>query len=276
MNLETLAEEAILWSSILSLGMLGVELLVSIWQRKLGKVEWKETLSSLGAIIGYSIGEIAVRSLLLGGMIAAYQFISWKIPANVWTVLAVVVLSDFIYYWQHRLGHEMRLFWLAHSVHHSSPIYNSAVNFRLSIFDPLLAAPFLFPLVLMGFEPVAVLFGQVFLLAYQSWIHTELIGRLPVLDWILNTPSNHRVHHGANEKYLDKNYGGVFMIWDHLFGTYQEEECRPLYGLTVPIDSQNPIKVWFSEFPALFRDLVRAKSASGWLGILFGPPGARG
>ena len=276
MHLEKLAEQAILWSSVLSLGMLAVELLVSLLQKKLRKLELKETLSSLGAIIGYSLGEIAVRAVLLASMIWIFQYIPWKITTNVWSILAAVILADFIYYWQHRIGHEKRLFWLAHSVHHSSPIFNSSVNFRLSILDPLMAIPFILPLVLMGFDPVVVLFSQVFLLAYQSWIHTELIGRLPLLDWLLNTPSNHRVHHGADELYLDKNYGGLFMIWDHLFGTYQKEEFTPRYGLTVPIQSQNPIIVWFSEFPGLFRDLARSSSPSRWFRILLGPPGARG
>jgi sterol desaturase/sphingolipid hydroxylase (fatty acid hydroxylase superfamily) len=276
MNLETLAEEAILWSSILSVGMLLVELLVSLVRGKLQKLELKETLSSLGALVGYGAGEVAVRALVLGSMLWLYHFIPWKIATNLWTILAAIVVSDFIYYWQHRLGHEMRLFWLAHSVHHSSPVFNSSVNFRLSVFDPLIAIPFLIPMVLLGFDPVVVLFSQVFLLAYQSWIHTELIGRLPVLDWWLNTPSNHRVHHGADDVYLDKNYGGVLMIWDHLFNTYQKEEFAPGYGLTVPLESQNPIKVWFSEFPSLFKDLKRSNSALQWLRTLTGPPGARG
>ncbi len=276
MNLELLAEEAILWSSVLSLGMLAAELVVAWLQGRLRKLDIKESLSSLGAIIGYSLGEVVVRALLLGSLFWIYAYIPWKIATNVWIVAGAVILSDFLYYWQHRLGHEMRLFWLAHSVHHSSPVYNSSINFRLSIFDPVLAIPFILPLVLVGFHPVVVLFGQVFLLAYQSWIHTELIGRLPVLDWLLNTPSNHRVHHGADDLYLDKNYGGVFMIWDHMFGTYQKEQFSPEYGLTVPINSQNPIRVWFSEFPSLMRDLSGSASPLHWFRILLGAPGARG
>lgn len=274
MELENAGESAILWSSVLSLAMLLMELTVAIINGKLSKLEIKETLSSLGALLGYALGEFLVRALLIGAMFWFYERAPVQIPINIWTTVAAIILADFLFFWQHRLSHVSWFFWLAHSVHHSSPVFNSSVNFRLSIFDPFFAVPFLLPAVFVGFHPVQTIFAQIVLLAYQGWIHTELIGRLPALDGWLNTPSNHRVHHGADEVYLDKNFGGIFMIWDRMFGTYQPEHFRPTYGLTIPLRTQNPVRVWFSEFPALFRALRRAPDVSTALKILFGPPQA--
>lgn len=272
-QLESVAEEALILSSLLSLAMLVVELARRWFAGELRRLEIRETLSSLGALIAYAVGEIIARALIFAPLLYAYDaWISWALPVNVWTALLAVVVADFVFYWSHRLGHEVRFFWLAHAVHHSSPVFNSSVNFRLSILDALWSAPFFLPMLLLGFHPGLILFGQVIVLAYQSWIHTDLIGRLPVLDWIFNTPSNHRVHHGRDALYLDKNYGGVLMLWDHLFGTYQAEEHTPDYGLTKQINTQNPLRVQFSEFPALWRDLRRARSFRRMLIACFGPP----
>ncbi|MCR9144577.1 MAG: sterol desaturase family protein [bacterium] len=272
-DLELIGEDALLWTSVLSLAMLIAEWTVGFATGKLRLLEVKETISSLGTLVGYVIGELAVRMLLIGALFWTYEQTAWQLPIELWSTLAAILAADFIYYWQHRLSHASWFFWLAHSVHHSSPVFNSSVNFRLSIIDPLLAIPFMIPMILVGFHPGQVVFAQIIVLAYQSWIHTELIGKLPVLDWFLNTPSNHRVHHGVDDIYLDKNFGGIFMIWDHLFGTYQAETHRPVYGLTTPLNSQNPLRVWFSEFPPLLRALRRAPDLKSAARILFGPPG---
>ncbi|MEM6260843.1 MAG: sterol desaturase family protein [Planctomycetota bacterium] len=125
----------------------------------------------------------------------------------------------------------------------------------------------------MGFAPEAIIFGVIFVLAYQTWLHTELIGKLGPLEWVLNTPSHHRVHHGCDDQYLDKNYGGVLIIWDRLWGTFQVEEETPRYGLKRDFNSHNPLIVWFSELPGLVSDLSQANSTREALGYLFGRPG---
>lgn len=258
----------------LGLGLLAVELLWDLLSRRLNKLRSLDTLASLSTQIPFYFSEL----LTFGGVVVLYYAIfhgvtPYQIPVNPWTVALAILVADFVYYWEHRISHEVRLLWVAHSVHHSSPIMNTAVAFRFSVFDPLIAAAFHLPMVLMGFDPLLVFLGELVVLSYQFWIHTELVGKLGFLDAVLNTPSNHRVHHGSDPKYLDKNYGGITVVWDRLFGSYQKEEEQPTYGLTKQIDTVDPLKVWFHEIPALCRDLKRAKSTSQVWGYLFRRPG---
>ena len=181
-------------------------------------------------------------------------------------------MADFFYYWEHRLAHEIRLLWTQHAVHHSSRHMNITVGVRFGALEGLWSMIAFLPMVLMGFPPALVLFGALAVLAYQTWIHTELIGKLGPLEWVLHTPSHHRVHHGCNEQYLDKNYGGVLIIWDRIFGTFAEEREAVRYGLVRDFDSVNPLKVWFSELPGLFRDVRQARSRHELWMRLFGPP----
>ncbi|MCG8325866.1 MAG: sterol desaturase family protein, partial [Thiotrichales bacterium] len=192
-----------------------------------------------------------------------------------WTVALAVLVADFLYYWEHRLAHEVRILWLHHAVHHSSRHMNITTAFRFGPFEGVWGAVMLFPMVLMGFPPELAIFGGLVVLAYQTWLHTELIGKLGPLEWLLNTPSHHRVHHGSDDAYLDRNYGGILILWDRLFGSFQAETERPRYGLTRDFDSVNPLVVWFSELPQFFRDLAAARSwREVWM-LTFGPPGWR-
>lgn len=250
---------------------------VRLWLRRdLSREYFAETASSLGTQIPFYFSEIFV----FGASVVLYYTLYYTVtPVHLpvtWTTFFLVILAaDFVYYWEHRLSHKIRLFWVAHAVHHSSPVYNTATAFRFSIFDPVIAAFFHIPLVLMGFDPILVFFGEVIVLAYQGWIHTEAIGKLGPLEKVLNTPSHHRVHHGSDRKYLDKNFGGILIIWDRIFGTFQVEEERPNYGLTTPINTQNPIKVWFGEIPGLWQDFRSAPSWRAAFGYLWHPPGWR-
>ena len=200
-------------------------------------------------------------------------FVTWQLPITWWTLALVLIAADFTYYWEHRIAHEVRILWTQHAVHHSSRDYNIVTGVRFGPLEGVWAAVSHLPLVFLGFPPEVIFFGIIVVLAYQTWIHTELIGSMGVLDKFLNTPANHRVHHGSDRKYLDRNYGGITVIWDRLFGTYQAEEETPRYGLTRDFDSRNPIAVWFSEWPGLFRDLGRARSAGEVWGYLFKGPG---
>jgi sterol desaturase/sphingolipid hydroxylase (fatty acid hydroxylase superfamily) len=195
------------------------------------------------------------------------------------TVSAIAVLfvgQEFCYYWYHRAAHRVRWFWATHSVHHSPNELNLSAAFRIGIFSKLTGTTLFFvPLIWLGFDVRTVFSVLTLNLLYQFWIHATWIPRLGWLEYVLNTPSAHRVHHAANHEYLDANYGGVLIVFDRLFGTYVAERdelpCR--YGLVHPITSNNPLKVEFREWFHLGRDLVRARSVRAVLGHLFMPPG---
>lgn len=230
------------------------------------------------ASISTQIPSILVEAFLMSFVYLCFVFvsdnlISWTFPIAWWTIALALLAADFVYYWEHRIAHEVRLFWTQHAVHHSSRHMNAAVAIRFGPFEGAISAALHFPLVLIGFPAELVFFGILVVLAYQVWIHTELIGKLGFFDEFLNTPANHRVHHGCDKKYLDKNYGGILMIWDRMFGTYQRETDAPNYGLKRDFSSVNPLVVWFSELPQFFRDIAGSKSTYEALMFTFGPPG---
>lgn len=263
-------------SLFLAIGLMSVETLVDLVRRRQAGRRLLHTLVSLSAQVPYLAGEVVFSTLAVLGYFAAYQFVTpAPIPVSPTTCLLALLAADFIYYWEHRLAHQVRLLWVSHAVHHSARVLNTAVSFRFGFLESPWAALMHLPLVLLGFHPLVVIAAQVAVLVYQTWLHTELIGRLGPLDAIFNTPSNHRVHHGCDRMYLDRNYGGILMVWDRAFGTYQPEEERPTYGLLRDFNSLNPLKVWFSEVPELFRDLARARSLVEVLRYLFDRPGWR-
>ncbi|MBX3511406.1 MAG: sterol desaturase family protein [Hyphomonadaceae bacterium] len=241
-----------------------------------GRYQWADSAASLSMGLGNR-----VAGLLFGGLaIAAYfwvaQFaifdLSWT-----WPVLAACFFAeDLAYYWFHRIAHERRFFWASHVVHHSSQHYNLTTALRQT-WTGTLGLNFIFwlPLVLIGFPPEMVLMFSALSLVYQFWIHTETIGRMGPLEWVLNTPSHHRVHHATNAKYLDANYAGVLIIWDRLFGTFVPEDDaeRPRYGIISQLGTFNPFRVAFHEWAGIFRDVSRAKSLREVAGYVFGPPG---
>ncbi len=201
------------------------------------------------------------------------SFIPYKIPITWWSWVLAFLAADLTYYWLHRLEHEIRILWANHIVHHSSPEYNLTTSLRLAWVDSLIEWIFLVPMIVSGFEVTQTIIAFLFIVVYQTWIHTEKIGKLKFFDKLFNTPSVHRVHHGSNRKYLDKNYGGVLMIWDHLFGTYQAEEEKVKYGVTVPLNSSNPLTINFKEYWLIAKDVRSSKSMSDVLGYVFGRPG---
>ncbi|MEM8695010.1 MAG: sterol desaturase family protein [Pseudomonadota bacterium] len=233
-----------------------------------------DMIASISTQIPSLLAEIFLLSLaFLGYVLIADTLVGWAFPITVWTILLGVLACDFVYYWEHRIAHRVRLFWTQHAVHHSSRFMNTSVAIRFGPLEGVISALAHLPLVFLGFPPSVILFGILFVLAYQTWIHTELIGRLGILDKILNTPSNHRVHHGCDDKYIDKNYGGILIVWDRLFGTYQREEETPRYGLKRDFEAVNPLIVWISELPQFFRDLKNARSPREFWMHMFGPPG---
>ncbi len=200
-------------------------------------------------------------------------FALWTIEESLGSFIALFFLYDLCYYWSHRMAHTISLFWGGHIVHHQSEEYNLSVALRQSSTSFIWSFPFYLPLALVGFSPIQLVFVGGLNLLYQFWIHTEHINRLGPLEWVMNTPSHHRVHHGRNPAYIDKNYAGVFIIWDRLFGTFEDEKERPDYGITKPLNSWNPLYANVSHYIDLFRALPRAQSIKDGLHMLFGPPG---
>lgn len=190
-----------------------------------------------------------------------------------WAWIVLLLGEDLCYYWFHRVHHEVRLLWACHVNHHSSQRFNLSTALRQPLLTPLTGPLFWAPLPLIGFPPWMVLTAQAWSLFYQFWIHTESVDRLGPLEWFMNTPSHHRVHHGKNVPYLDKNHGGVFIVWDRLFGTFAAESEHVAYGLTRDIQTHNPLRIAFHEFAAIGRDVARAPGLGAKLGYLLAPPG---
>ena len=217
-----------------------------------------------------NFGWKAVVVVIYAGL---YELTPLRVPTEaVWAWVALFFLDDFAYYWFHRVSHEVRVFWASHVVHHSSQFFNLSTALRQT-WVPMTYFPFWMPIALLGFPPWMILTMQAVSLIYQFWIHTERIDRLPRwFEFIFNTPSHHRVHHGANDLYLDKNYAGVLIIWDRMFGSFQGEEERVRYGLTKNIRWFSPPKVAFHEYAAVWRDVRGARNWRDRLGYMFGGP----
>lgn len=238
---------------------------------------WKATLSNVIVALGRLVTEGALAAIVLAVYMAAYNARPFDIAMDNWiSWVALFLAVDFAYYWLHRMSHEIRWMWAQHAVHHSARQLTLSVAYRLG-WTSLIAGPWLFlvPVCWIGFDPLSV--GLMFAanLIYQFWLHTETVPRLGVLETVFNTPSHHRVHHGVNPAYLDRNYGGVLIVWDRLFGTFAAERSDTAieYGLVHQIDTLNPLKIVVSEWVSLIRDLRSARSLREALGYAFGKPG---
>jgi sterol desaturase/sphingolipid hydroxylase (fatty acid hydroxylase superfamily) len=198
-----------------------------------------------------------------------YLFRIFNLHAAWWVSIACFLCVDLSYYWYHRSAHRINWFWASHSVHHSSELYNISTGFRNS-WTIHFTGQFIFWswMPLLGFDPVMLIFTYQLCIFYQSWLHTETIDKLPqIIEFIFNTPSHHRVHHGSDEKYIDKNHGGILMIWDRLFNTYQEEEEHPAYGLTEETGTENPFQLTIIGWKKLGTKVFQSRS---WkTGILY-------
>ena len=236
----------------------------------------KDTFASLAMGLG-NVGIAAVTKLgTFALMTWLYQYRVATLPNLWWTWVLLFFAEDFCYYWFHRASHEVRALWAAHVNHHSSEHYNLSTALRQSWTTPLTAPAFWLVLPLVGFAPWMVFTQQAISLLYQYWIHTEAIDRLPApLEFVFNTPSHHRVHHGSNPEYLDRNHGGILIIWDRLFGTFAPERARVRYGLTENIRTFKPHVIAFHEWIAMARDARRAPTWRAALGYLLRPPGWR-
>jgi len=240
---------------------------------------WQEMLASAAVhVMGIPMG------LLRPLIVAPIAYLLWRhrlttIPLDTaWGLALLFIGEELAYYWMHRASHEIRWLWVSHLVHHTPEQIHFASAFRLGI-TKLFSGTWLFylPLYVLGLNPLAVSAMLGINLMYQFWLHTDLVGRLGPLEWILNTPSHHRVHHASNPEYLDRNYGGIVIIWDRLFGTFAEEKAdtKIIYGLVHPVGTLNPLRIAFAGWVAMARDAARAHTWRERLRQLFGRPGAR-
>lgn len=211
--------------------------------------------------------------------VVAYNFVFthfaiFELEATWYWFLLCFLGVDLCYYWAHRMSHEVNLFWLGHVVHHQSEDYNLSVALRQSVFQKMFTFYFYLPLAILGFKTEWFLLISAFNLLYQFWIHTEVIDKMPRwFSFVFNTPSHHRVHHGINPKYIDRNHAGSLIIWDRIFGTFQEEEERPIYGITTPVNSWNPVMANIQPFVILFKELKNIPGFWNKLRFTFGKPG---
>ena len=216
----------------------------------------------------------AVFGLMTGAIyLYLYDLAPYKFPASAWWTWALLFLiDDLAYYIFHRVSHESRLFWNFHVVHHSSEQYNLSVAVRQSWFSGILHWIFYAPIMLLGFAPWMFVTMHGLNLIYQFWIHTKTISRLGPLEYILNTPSHHRVHHGVNEQYLDRNYAGVLIIWDKLFGSFIAETETPRYGIIKPLKSYNPLWINVHGWVETWHAMKRSETLADKLRCLFASP----
>lgn len=245
-----------------------------IWKRT---YPWRETLVSLGIFALHLPVRFASNLLTAPVIYFAWTHRIATVPLDTAWGLALLFLGEELaYYWLHRTGHEVRWAWATHSAHHTPERIHLASAFRLGITE-VISGTWLFfvPLSFVGFDPLAVRMMFALNLFYQFWLHTELIGTLGPLELIFNTPTHHRIHHASNEDYLDRNYGGILIVFDRFFGTFAaaREDIRIVYGLVHPVGSTNPVKILFHEWRAIAHDVRHARSWRERWSQAFGRPG---
>jgi sterol desaturase/sphingolipid hydroxylase (fatty acid hydroxylase superfamily) len=229
------------------------------WKNDKRAYDLKETFSNLSILVGFEFSKF----LFAGYQLAILGFISRlaiiHLPLNGWVFLATFIMADFVYYWYHRVSHHITPLWAFHQVHHSAMHMNLTSAYRLNWFSVLISPVFFIPLVILGFPPEFIVVSYALNLVYQFFLHTEAVGTLGPLEHFIDTPSSHRVHHGSNQLYIDKNFGGVLIIWDKLFRTYQPETEKVNYGLTTGFAGYNPFTLVFRGFGEWFKGNISVK-----------------
>jgi sterol desaturase/sphingolipid hydroxylase (fatty acid hydroxylase superfamily) len=231
------------------------------------------TSISMGAVS--VLTSAAWKALALVGYAAIYAYLApWHLPADAWYTWVILIVGvDLLFYWYHRIAHRTRIVWATHQAHHSSEYFNFATALRQKWNNSGEILMWI-PLPLIGIPPWMVFVGFSINLVYQFFVHTERVDRLPrPFELVFNTPSHHRVHHGCDPEYLDKNYAGILIIWDRMFGTFTPETHRPTYGLTTPVRTHNILTLQGHEYAAIGRDIRAAGSWRERFGYVFGPPG---
>jgi len=256
--------------------LIGIELVLS---RLLARDSYRlnDSFSDLACGVLQQLLGVFLKTALFAGyawLYASHRLLEIPLDAA-WAWVLCFVGHDFLYYWFHRASHELGAFWAAHVVHHQSEEFNLSVALRQGALQPAVSWIFYLPLAFLGFPPVMFLAVSSFDTLYQFWIHTRLVSRLGPLEWVLNTPSHHRVHHGRNPCYIDRNHGGTLIVWDRLFGTFAREEEEPVYGVTRPVASFNPLWANVHYWLELWDVARRARRPLDKLRVLWSRPGWR-
>ncbi len=256
------------------LAMIFLEILVSNFRNQ-NFYKRGDTLCTVGLLLGNIIVAFAIKGIVLAFHIYLYQFRVFdfvnEIP--VWALWIITFISiDLVFYVYHRMSHRIRFLWAIHLSHHSSEEMNFAVSFRQAWFGPISKIPFFMVLPLLGFDPTIIAVAGVISTLWGIVGHTQVIGKLGPLEWIFNTPSHHRVHHGSNKQYIDKNYGNLLIIWDRMFGTFEPEQEEVKFGLVNNVNTFNPVKVTFMAWVSMINELKQKNSLSEIIKVIFGPP----
>jgi sterol desaturase/sphingolipid hydroxylase (fatty acid hydroxylase superfamily) len=275
-NLSALGSSApnlLVWAAPAMFFFVLIEFAVS-WYQGRHCYDKKETIGSVLVGLGNVAIGVALKTIMFALFVVVYNAIPWRMEFSWWTFFPCYVLFDFCSYWAHNISHRMRFLWATHVPHHSGEHFNLTISFRLS-WVQYIKIFFFLPVQVVGFHPVIIFLVNQIGILFQFWVHTEYIGKLhPWVEFLFATPSNHRVHHGSQEKYINKNYGATFILWDRIFGTYQKEEEQVVYGITKNIDHKHdPIHINFHEYIDIIRDVRSAKSVKEGLFYIFGDPG---
>jgi sterol desaturase/sphingolipid hydroxylase (fatty acid hydroxylase superfamily) len=277
---ELMLIRVVTFAQLLLLLLIPIEMLLASRSWIRAEYDARDTLANVAVSVGSIFFWGTLSWILLGVVALAYQHRRLDVPFTWWTFLIAFTAEDLRYYWWHRISHRSRWFWASHVVHHSSQHFNLSTNLRqswTSQFSGLILMSV--PLAYLGFSPAMTGVAFSLNLIYQFWIHTEAIDRMPRwFEWLLNTPSHHRVHHASNPRYLDANYAGVFMIWDRMFGSFVPERAEePVrYGLVRNLGTFNPLRIALHEYVGIARDQLQSDLT--WaerVGYFFGPPGWR-
>jgi sterol desaturase/sphingolipid hydroxylase (fatty acid hydroxylase superfamily) len=262
------------WFFVIAIGLFSIECLRYVMKKKFTKNLFGDSIANF-----VTLGLFILIVAFVGGIYAGVFFFTYEnfrivdLPLNGWTILCCIVLADLAYYWEHRFLHMNGFGWATHTVHHSSPHYNISVAYRHGPMDWFFPLFFHLPLAILGFHPFIIFLAEIIVQVFQTLLHTETIKKLPrPIEAIFNTPSHHRVHHATNKQYLDKNYAGIFIIWDKMFGTFIEEKEKVTYGVYPKLHSVNPLNVFFSGYAKLVSRLWHAPSWSCRFNLLVRSP----
>ena len=254
--------------------MIFAEVLISNWQNKT-YYKQEDSLCTAGLLAGNILIAFAVKGFALALHFYLYEFRLLDLSAVIplWAMwLLTFVLIDLVFYIYHRMSHRMRFLWAIHMSHHSSEEMNFAVSFRQAWFGPISKIPFFVSLPLIGLDPTIIAVAGVISTLWGIVGHTQIVNKLGPLEWVFNTPSHHRVHHGSNKQYIDKNYGNLLIIWDRMFGTFEPEREQVQYGLVNNVNTFNPVKITFMAWSSIWQDINQSNTTGQTLRAFFGPP----
>tara|TARA_B100000809_G_scaffold251167_1_gene284377 strand:- start:690 stop:1523 length:834 start_codon:yes stop_codon:yes gene_type:complete len=254
--------------------MIFVEVLVAN-AKNISAYKTNDSLGTLGLLTGNILMAVSIKGFTLAFHLFLYEFRVFDLVSliPIWFLwLMTFVLIDFIFYFYHRISHRSRFLWAIHMSHHSSEEMNFAVAYRQAWLGPISKIPFFMILPLIGLDPTMIAVAGVLSTLWGIVGHTQIINKLGPFEWIFNTPSHHRVHHGSNAQYIDRNYGNLLIIWDRFFGTFEPENEPVKYGLVKNVNTFNPIKITFMGWQEIYQDIKNSKSSKEALGHFFGPP----